>query len=69
METGIVKLWNEDRGFGFIEMVGGDGDVFVHVSALRGAGLDHLITGQRLSFEIEIDRRTGKPRALDVRPA
>jgi cold shock protein len=60
MTTGTVKFYNEQRGFGFIQPDGGGKDVFVHATALERAGLRSLREGQKVSFETEPDRRTGK---------
>ncbi|MBB4953615.1 CspA family cold shock protein [Agrobacterium vitis] len=64
MATGTVKFFNEDKGFGFITPENGGADVFVHVSALpRG---DSLRDGDKVSFEIGQDRKTGKSKAENV---
>jgi CspA family cold shock protein len=65
MPTGIVKFFNDSKGFGFIECEDGGKDVFVHISAVQGAGLDTLSEGQRVSFEIIEDR--GKPAASNLK--
>jgi len=65
MATGTVKFFNQDKGFGFITPEQGGTDVFVHVSAVQGPTL--LREGQKVSYEIGEDRRTGKSRAEDVR--
>ncbi|QXE02825.1 cold-shock protein [Terribacillus sp. DMT04] len=63
MEQGTVKWFNADKGFGFIEVEGGD-DVFVHFSAIQGEGFKSLDEGQRVSFEIEQGQRG--PQAVNV---
>lgn len=63
MQIGTVKWFNGQKGFGFIQPDSGGGDVFVHVSAVERAGLKALHEGQKLSFELERDRRTGKSSA------
>ncbi len=63
MATGIVKFFNHDRGFGFIQPSNGGPDVFVHVSAVERAGLPALKEGQKISYEVETDRRSGKAAA------
>ncbi len=63
MATGTVKWYNSTKGYGFIEPSDGGKDVFVHVSAVEGAGLRGLDEGQKVSFEVERDRRTGKESA------
>ena len=60
MQTGTVKWFNTEKGFGFIQPDEGGADVFVHASAVERAGIDALREGQKLSFELERDRRTGK---------
>jgi cold shock protein len=61
--TGIVKWFNGQKGFGFIWPDDGSKDVFVHVSAVEQAGLSGLSEGQKLSYELTADRRTGKSSA------
>jgi CspA family cold shock protein len=64
MATGTVKFFNEDKGFGFITPENGGADVFVHISALpRGSSLRD---GDKVSFEIGQDRKTGKSKAENV---
>ncbi len=63
MQTGIVKWYNGQKGYGFIQPDNGGNDVFVHASALERAGLRGLVEGQKVSFEIQTDRRTGKSSA------
>lgn len=63
MQTGAVKWFNAQKGFGFIQPDGGGGDVFVHVSAVERAGLRGLAEGQRVSYEIVVDSRSGKSAA------
>jgi CspA family cold shock protein len=60
MKTGTVKWFNSQKGFGFIQPDGGGADVFVHISAVERAGLGSLHEGQKLSFELEKDQRSGK---------
>jgi len=64
---GTVKFFNQDKGFGFITPDDGGHDVFVHVRAVQGSTL--LREGQKVSYEVGQDRRTGKSRAEDVRGA
>lgn len=68
MALGTVKWFNTLRGYGFIEPSGGGKDVFVHITAVQRAGMDRLIEGQRLSFDLASDRR-GKPVAENLRSA
>ncbi|MBX9707278.1 MAG: cold-shock protein [Caulobacteraceae bacterium] len=63
MATGTVKWYNSTKGYGFIEPSDGGKDVFVHVSAVEGAGMRGLNEGQTISYEVEKDRRTGKESA------
>ncbi len=60
METGTVKFYNDQRGYGFIEPEGGDKDVFVHATALERAGINGLREGQKVRFDTQNDPRTGK---------
>ena len=60
MTIGTVKFFNSSKGFGFISPEGGAKDVFVHATALERAGVRDLIEGQKVSFDTEEDRRTGK---------
>jgi len=60
MQSGTVKWFNSQKGFGFIQPDDGGSDVFVHVSAVERAGLSGLHEGQKLSFQIERDQRSGK---------
>jgi CspA family cold shock protein len=65
--SGVVKWFNPAKGFGFIQPGDGDGDIFVHISAVERAGLRGLEEGQPISYEIEQDRRTGKASATNLR--
>lgn len=60
MATGTVKWFNPQKGFGFIQPDGGGNDVFVHISAVERAGLGTLNEGQKVNFELEKDKRSGK---------
>lgn len=60
MTNGTVKFYNEQKGFGFIQPDDGGKDVFVHATALERAGMSSLSEGQKVSFDTEQDRRTGK---------
>ena len=64
MPTGTVKFFNDDKGFGFITPDTGGTDVFVHVSALQSGG--SLREGDKVSFEVGQDRKTGKSKAENV---
>ncbi len=60
MTNGTVKFYNDQKGFGFIQPDGGGKDVFVHATALERAGLRGLKEGDKVSFDTEEDRRSGK---------
>lgn len=60
MQNGIVKFYNAQKGFGFIQPEVGGKDVFVHASALERAGMSSLSDGQKVAFDTEMDRRSGK---------
>ena len=60
MTNGTVKFYNEQKGFGFIEPEDGGKDVFVHATALERAGISRLVEGQKVSFDTELDSRSGK---------
>ena len=60
MTNGTVKFYNEMKGFGFIAPDDGSKDVFVHATALERAGMRNLVEGQKVSFDTEADRRSGK---------
>jgi CspA family cold shock protein len=69
MAQGTVKFFNGQKGFGFIVQDNGGPDVFVHVSAVERAGMTGLVEGQKLAFDIEADRRTGKSNATNLQAA
>ena len=60
MQTGTVKFYNDQKGYGFIQPDDGGKDVFVHISAVERAGLNGLNEGQKISYELVADRRSGK---------
>lgn len=60
MINGTVKWFNSQKGFGFIQPEDGGKDVFVHVSAIERAGIPTLLEGQKVSFEVMVDKRSGK---------
>lgn len=68
MPIGTVKFFNEDKGYGFIAPEGGGNDAFVHISAVQAAGLGTLSRDQRVSYEMEQDRR-GKMSAVNLQSA
>jgi CspA family cold shock protein len=67
LSTGTVKWFNSQKGFGFIQPEAGGNDVFVHLSAVERSGMTSLSEGQKVSFEIVADRRTGKSAAEQLR--
>jgi CspA family cold shock protein len=67
MAMGTVKWFNNQKGFGFIQPDNGDKDVFVHISAVERAGMSTLNEGQKVSFDIVADRRSGKSSADNLR--
>jgi CspA family cold shock protein len=66
MAMGTVKWFNSEKGYGFIQPDDGQKDVFVHISAVERSGLRTLQEGQKISFEITTDRRTGKSSAANL---
>ncbi len=69
MATGVVKWFNGQKGFGFIQPDDGGQDVFVHISAVERANLASLTEGQKLSYELEKDPRNGKMSAGQLQSA
>jgi CspA family cold shock protein len=69
MQSGTVKWFNAQKGFGFIQPDSGDQDVFVHISAVERAGMTSLHEGQKLGFEVERDQRNGKMSAERLQAA
>jgi len=67
MSIGTVKWFNVQKGYGFIQPDDGGKDVFVHISAVERAGMSNLREGQKLSYELTQDRRTGKSSADQLR--
>jgi CspA family cold shock protein len=64
--TGTVKFFNSQKGFGFIVQDGGGPEVFVHISAVEQAGMSNLNEGQKLSFDVQADQRSGKSAAANL---
>ena len=69
MTTGTVKFFNSTKGFSKIEQGGGQPDVFVHISAVERAGLRALVEGQKVSFDVVKDARSGKSSAENLQAA
>ncbi len=67
MTQGTVKWFNVQKGFGFIQPDDGGKDVFVHISAVERAGMQGLNEGQKVSFDVVADRKTGKSSADNLR--
>jgi len=67
MANGVVKWFNETKGYGFITPDGGGNDVFVHISAVERAGLRGLNEGQKVSYELVADKRSGKQSADNLK--
>jgi CspA family cold shock protein len=68
MITGTVKFFNADKGYGFIQPESGGNDAFVHISAVEAAGMRTLDRDQRVTYELETDRR-GKTSAVNLQSA
>jgi CspA family cold shock protein len=69
MAKGTVKWFNAQKGFGFIQPDEGGPDVFVHISAVERAGIGRLADGQKVTYDVVADRRTGKSAADNLRLA
>ena len=69
MATGTVKWFNATKGFGFIQPEDGGADVFMHISAVERAGMRSLNEGQKVSYELERDQRSGKMSAGQLQSA
>lgn len=69
MNTGTVKFFNATKGFGFIQPDNGGTDVFVHISAVERAGMRTIAEGQKLSFDVVKDNRSGKSAAENLQAA
>jgi len=69
MTTGTVKWFNTTKGYGFIAPDGGGKDVFVHATAVERSSLGNLNEGQKVSFEVERDARSGKESAVNLQSA
>lgn len=69
MTTGTVKWFNAAKGFGFIQPDNGGPDAFVHISAVERSGLGEIVEGQKLSYDMERDRKSGKMSACSLQVA
>jgi len=69
MNTGTVKFYNTQKGYGFIEPDDGSKDVFVHATALERAGMTSLAEGQKVQFDTEVDSRSGKTAVANIKAA
>lgn len=65
-QTGVVKFFNAERGYGFIKPDDGARDVFVHITAVEQAGLKSLNEGQKISFDVEPDKKGKGPKAVNL---
>jgi CspA family cold shock protein len=66
MNNGIVKFFNSEKGFGFIQPSDGSTDIFVHISAVERSGMSMLREGQKVSFDVVLDKRSGKSAAENL---
>ena len=66
MTIGTVKFFNEQKGYGFIQPEGGGNDAFVHITAVEQAGLKSLTEGQRITFDVEPDKKGKGPKAVNL---
>jgi CspA family cold shock protein len=66
-QTGVVKFFNGEKGYGFIKPDDGGGDIFVHITAVEQAGLPALAEGQKVAYEIEPDKKGKGPKAVNIR--
>jgi CspA family cold shock protein len=65
-QSGVVKFFNTERGYGFIKPDDGARDVFVHITAVEAAGLKNLNEGQKISFDVEPDKKGKGPKAVNL---
>jgi len=68
-QTGTVKFYNTQKGYGFIKPDDGGNDIFVHVTAVERSGISALVEGMRISFETEPDKRGKGPKAVNLQQA
>lgn len=65
-QSGVVKFFNNEKGFGFIRPDDGSRDIFVHISAVQKSGLNDLVEGQRINFDVEPDKTGKGPKAVNL---
>ncbi|KHJ55624.1 MULTISPECIES: cold-shock protein [Aureimonas] len=65
-QTGTVKFFNTEKGFGFIKPDNGGADIFVHISAVQASGLSGLVENQKVSYDMEPDKRGKGPKAVNL---
>lgn len=65
-QSGVVKFFNSEKGYGFIRPDDGSRDIFVHISAVQQSGLGDLTEGQRVNFEVEPDKKGKGPKAVNL---
>ncbi len=68
-QQGTVKFFNSEKGYGFIKPDDGSRDIFVHITAVEQAGLATLSDGQRITYDIEPDKKGKGPKAVNLQPA
>lgn len=66
-QTGTIKFFNPDKGYGFIKPDDGGRDIFLHITAVEQAGLTTLNEGQKVSFDIEADKKGKGPKAVNLK--
>jgi CspA family cold shock protein len=65
-QTGTVKFFNQEKGFGFISPADGSKDVFVHITAVQRSGIPELSEGMKVSFDVQPDKRGRGPQAVEL---
>jgi len=68
-QSGTVKFFNTDKGFGFIKPDDGEKDIFVHISAVQASGMQGLVENQKVTFDTEDDNRGKGPKAVNIQSA